>query len=52
MIAIKKLQKPSKKSGFNLPQGETTEISGLVITNVKWKQGVYVDRFTQPRRKK
>lgn len=52
MIAIKKLQKPSKKSGFKLPPGETTEMRGCIIINAKNPFPVYIDKLKQPKRKK
>lgn len=51
MIAIKKLEKPSKRSGFALAPDETTEIKGCTIVN-RNRFTVWVDKFTQPRRKK
>lgn len=50
MIKISKLKKPGKKSGYELPAGETTEARGLVITNGN-TFSVYVDKFTKKKGK-
>jgi hypothetical protein len=44
MIFIKKLERPTKRSGFVLGIGKTTTVRGLVITNNS-KSEVYVDKF-------
>lgn len=49
MLSVKKLTKPSKRSGFQLPPGETTEIRGLTIVN-RNKFSVYIDKWTAPKR--
>lgn len=51
MIKIQKLIRVGKKSGFELPAGETTEIRGMTITNTN-KYSVYVDKWTRARKKK
>ena len=52
MIRIQKLVKPGKRSGFHLPQGETTEVRGFSITNIKAGKNVFVDKFTKQKAKK
>lgn len=44
MIFIKKLDRPTKRSGYLLAVGKTTTVRGLVITNNS-KNPVYVDKF-------
>ena len=50
MLMIKKLKKPSKRSGYLLAPGMTTEVRGLTIVN-RNSFSVYVDKFTQKKRK-
>lgn len=50
MIFVKKLTRPMKKSGYELKEGQTTEVRGLIITN-KNKFSVYVDKFSGYRKK-
>jgi len=45
MINVKKLKKPSKRSGYELKPGQTTSVRGLVIVN-KNSFCVYVDKYT------
>jgi len=51
MIAIKKLRRPTRRSGYVLPSGETTEVRGLVIINNN-KFAVYIDKFTPKKKRK
>ena len=51
MVNIRRLDRPTKRSGFVLPAGETTEIRGLTIVNNN-KYSVYVDKFTPFHKKK
>jgi hypothetical protein len=51
MLKIQRLKKPSKKSGFELAPGETSEIRGLTIVN-RNKFSVYVDKWTRKKVKK
>lgn len=51
MLDIKKLVKPNKRSGFNLPVGESTKIRGLVVTNVSAGPRIFVDKYTPKKRK-
>lgn len=51
MISIKKLSRPMRKSGYELPPGETTEVRGLTIVN-RNKFSVWVDKFTAKKRSK
>jgi hypothetical protein len=52
MIQIKKLKRPTRKSGFKLQPGETAEMlkTGVTIINTG-KNTLYVDRVT-PKKKK
>lgn len=51
MIAIKRLSRPNKRSGFALEPGETTEVRGMTITNTN-AFIVYVDKFSRKRKGK
>lgn len=52
MIQIKRLSRPTKRSGFALEQGETTEVRGLTIVN-RNAFTVYVDKVSpKPRKRK
>lgn len=51
MIRIQKLVRPTKRSGYELLAGETTEVRGVVITN-KNKFPVRIDKFTRKPSKK
>ena len=51
MIAIKKLKRPVKKSGYKLAPGATTEVRGMTIVN-RNAFPVYIDKFTAPRVKR
>jgi hypothetical protein len=46
MLRIQKLKRPSKLSGHNLPEGETTEVRGLIITNKAAGENVWFDKYT------
>jgi hypothetical protein len=53
MIQIKKLKRPSKRSGNALAPGETSEQKafGVTITNTS-KRVLYVDRVKESNRKR
>lgn len=49
MINVKKLKRPTKKSGYPLAPGKATYVRGLRIVNQN-SFTVYVDKYT-PKRK-
>ena len=53
MIQIKKLKRPTKKSGNALSPGNSTKLAsyGVFITNIG-KNTLYVDRVTPKKKKK
>ena len=50
MIKIQKLKRATKRSGYALPPGESSEVRGLVIVNNN-SFTVYVDKWTRKRAK-
>lgn len=46
MISIKRLNRPTRRSGNALAPLTTTKVRGLTITNTN-KFSVYVDKFTR-----
>lgn len=50
MVKIQKLKRVTKRSGYELASGETTEVRGLTITNTN-KYSVFVDKFTKKKKK-
>lgn len=50
MLKIQRLKRPTKKSGYALAPGETTEVRGLTIVN-RNAFVVHVDKFTNRKRK-
>ena len=50
MISVQKLKKPTKRSGFELASGETTEVRGLTIVN-RNSFSVYIDKWSRKKKK-
>ncbi len=49
MLRIHRPKRMTKRSGYELTPGNTTEVRGLTITNTN-KFSVYVDKFTAKRK--
>ena len=52
MIRIQKLNRPNKRSGDLLKQGETFNKRGIKIINMSAGNKIYVDVFTAKKAKK